>query len=189
MFLSLVKHTSKNSWNYKDSKSVLIFSLALEVAELVAISWFFTKQKLQNISETNAATWRQKLAADFPSLHGKYKHALAQSWSLDPGFVLLAEACPYKNGTSFSPMSLPNLTVFLGVEAAVSVSNADPELGLRSPSQWQDPRPRVLPLGLSKDSCNLWHSAGDLGWTEMMSNFTFLLACRVPYHGLFIQKP
>jgi hypothetical protein len=36
------------------------------VAELFAILLIFIKLKLQNISETTAATWRQKLAADFP---------------------------------------------------------------------------------------------------------------------------
>jgi hypothetical protein len=34
------------------------------VVELLAILVFFTQQKLQTISETHAATWRQKLAAD-----------------------------------------------------------------------------------------------------------------------------
>ncbi len=46
---------------------MLIYSLASVVAELLAILWFFTKWKLKNISGTQAATWWQKLAADFPS--------------------------------------------------------------------------------------------------------------------------
>jgi hypothetical protein len=60
---------SKFSQTYiKDSnKSVLIF-LAQLVAELLAILWFFHKIKVANISGNYAATWRQKLAADFPSL-------------------------------------------------------------------------------------------------------------------------
>jgi hypothetical protein len=65
---------------------VLIFSLALVVAELLAVlcffhlrnliyneqsmysfmSMLFTKQKWQNISETYDATWRQNVAADLP---------------------------------------------------------------------------------------------------------------------------
>ncbi len=44
-----------------DSESVFIFSLALVI---IVILWFFTKQKLQNISETHAATWWQKPTAD-----------------------------------------------------------------------------------------------------------------------------
>jgi len=40
LFLNLVKHTLKNS---KDSKLVLIFSLALMVVELLAILLFFTQ--------------------------------------------------------------------------------------------------------------------------------------------------
>jgi hypothetical protein len=47
---------------------VLISSLASVVAELLAILWFLTKQNLQYITETNAATWQQKVAADTPSL-------------------------------------------------------------------------------------------------------------------------
>jgi hypothetical protein len=50
-----------------DSKSVLISYLALVVVEFLAILWFFTKLKLQNISGNNAAHKRQKLATDFPS--------------------------------------------------------------------------------------------------------------------------
>ncbi len=46
------------------SKYVLIFYLALVLAELLAILWFFTEQKLQNISVTHAVTWWQKLAID-----------------------------------------------------------------------------------------------------------------------------
>ncbi len=46
---------------------MLIYSLASVVAELLAILWFFTKWKLKNISGTQADTWWQKLAADFPS--------------------------------------------------------------------------------------------------------------------------
>ncbi len=45
-----------------------MFSLALVVVEFLAILWFFTKLKLQNISGSYAATWWQKLAADIPSL-------------------------------------------------------------------------------------------------------------------------
>jgi hypothetical protein len=45
---------------------VLISSLASVVAELLAILWFITKQNLQYITETNAATWQQKVAADIP---------------------------------------------------------------------------------------------------------------------------
>jgi hypothetical protein len=41
-----------------------MFPLSLVVDELLAFLWFFTKQKLQNISETHAATSGQKLAAD-----------------------------------------------------------------------------------------------------------------------------
>ncbi len=47
---------------------MLIFSLSSAVAELLAILWVFTKQKLQNMSVANAATWWQKLEADFLSL-------------------------------------------------------------------------------------------------------------------------
>ncbi len=54
----------KNTQNSQDSKSTLIFSLALAVDELLAILRFFTKQKLQNMFGTLAATWQQKLAAD-----------------------------------------------------------------------------------------------------------------------------
>ena len=46
---------------------MLIFSLASVVAELSAILWFFTKQKLQNIAGTNAATCQKIMAADVPS--------------------------------------------------------------------------------------------------------------------------
>jgi hypothetical protein len=42
---------------------VLIFSLVLVVVEFLGM---FTKEKLQNISGNQAATWWQKLAADFP---------------------------------------------------------------------------------------------------------------------------
>jgi hypothetical protein len=63
LFLNLVKRTSKND---KDSKSVLIFSLALVVVESLVILSFFTKQKLQKVIGKHATTWRQKLAADFP---------------------------------------------------------------------------------------------------------------------------
>jgi hypothetical protein len=42
-----------------DSKSVLIFSLALMAFKFLAILSFFTKQKLQNIFGTHAATWGQ----------------------------------------------------------------------------------------------------------------------------------
>jgi hypothetical protein len=45
---------------------MLIFYLALAVVEFLAILRFFTKQKLNNISGNHAATWKQKLAADFP---------------------------------------------------------------------------------------------------------------------------
>jgi hypothetical protein len=44
----------------------LFFSLASVVTKLLQILQFFTKYKLQNTSGTDAATWRQKLAADFP---------------------------------------------------------------------------------------------------------------------------
>ncbi len=45
---------------------MLIFSLASVVTKLLQTLQFFTKYKLQNISGTDATTWRQKLAADFP---------------------------------------------------------------------------------------------------------------------------
>ncbi len=47
---------------------MLIFSLALAFIEFLAILRFFTKLKLQLISGNHAATWWQKLPADFPSL-------------------------------------------------------------------------------------------------------------------------
>jgi hypothetical protein len=47
---------------------VLIFYPALVVVEILRILQFFTFKKLQNISAHNAATWRQKMAADFSSL-------------------------------------------------------------------------------------------------------------------------
>jgi hypothetical protein len=43
---------------------VVNFSLALAVVELLANLQFFDNLKLQNISGTNAATWRQKLTTD-----------------------------------------------------------------------------------------------------------------------------
>ncbi len=46
-------------------KSVFIFSLALVVVEFLEILWYVTKQ---NIYGNHAVTYRQKLAADFPSL-------------------------------------------------------------------------------------------------------------------------
>ncbi len=42
-FSSLVKYISKNFYNSTDFKSVLIFSLALVVAELLTILWLFAK--------------------------------------------------------------------------------------------------------------------------------------------------
>ncbi len=68
MFLNFVKRTSKIVYNSKDSKTVLIFYQALAVVEFLAILWFFSESKLQNISGNHAATWQQKLVADFPSL-------------------------------------------------------------------------------------------------------------------------
>jgi hypothetical protein len=47
---------------------VLIFSLALVVVEFLTILGLFTKLKLKNMPGNNAATWKQKLAADIPSL-------------------------------------------------------------------------------------------------------------------------
>ncbi len=44
--------------------NVIIFDLAFVVVELFIILWFFTKEKLQNILGTHAATWQKKLAAD-----------------------------------------------------------------------------------------------------------------------------
>ncbi len=60
LFLNLVKHKPENYCAY--------FFVALVDVEFFAILWFFTKPKLENISENYAATWWQKLAADFPSL-------------------------------------------------------------------------------------------------------------------------
>jgi hypothetical protein len=51
---------------------VLIFSRASVVAQLLTILPFFDKQKLQNISGTDPATWQLKLAADIPSLKMLY---------------------------------------------------------------------------------------------------------------------
>ncbi len=51
LFLNWIKCASKNFYISKDSKS-----LALVVLELLAIMWLFTKQKLQNIFGTHAAT-------------------------------------------------------------------------------------------------------------------------------------
>ncbi len=48
---------------------MLILSRALVVVEFLAILLEKTKQNFQNISGNHAATWRQKLAADFPSLY------------------------------------------------------------------------------------------------------------------------
>ncbi len=69
LFLNLVKCTEKELYNSVDSKSVLIFTPALVTVDFffLLISWFFTKLKLQSISVNHAATWREKLAADFPS--------------------------------------------------------------------------------------------------------------------------
>ncbi len=78
---------------------MLIFSLASVVAELIAILWFFTKQTLQNISGSNAATWWQKLATDFPSLVGFF--ALYMSWHRNFGNVRAA---------GFSKWLIPNAT-------------------------------------------------------------------------------
>ncbi len=57
-------------WNSKDSKPSYIFYLASLVIELLAILLFFTEYKFQKISVSNAATWKQELAADL-SLIGK----------------------------------------------------------------------------------------------------------------------
>jgi hypothetical protein len=65
---------------------VLIFSLALVVVEFLAILPFFNQQKLQNISWTQVATWRQKLAADFPSLQTKN---VLQNMSETGNFIFL----------------------------------------------------------------------------------------------------
>ncbi len=48
-----------------------LFFLVSAVAELLAILGFFTKEQSQNISGTNAATWRHNLAAYIPSLNDK----------------------------------------------------------------------------------------------------------------------
>jgi hypothetical protein len=53
-----------------------MFSLALVVVEFIAILWLFTKEKLQNIFGNHSATWRQKLAADFPSRWPHYSICL-----------------------------------------------------------------------------------------------------------------
>jgi hypothetical protein len=50
--------------SFKDSKFVLILYLAQAVVEILAMLWFFTKWKLQNICGIDAASLRQKLAAD-----------------------------------------------------------------------------------------------------------------------------
>ncbi len=51
--------------------SELNISLPSMVVQLLGILLFITKQMLQIILNTHAATWRQKLAADYPinSLH------------------------------------------------------------------------------------------------------------------------
>ncbi len=54
--------------NSKDSKYVLIFSLAIAFFKHLAISRFFSKLKLPNIMGTHAATCHQKMAADYPNL-------------------------------------------------------------------------------------------------------------------------
>jgi hypothetical protein len=54
LFLKLVKHASKSFYNSKYSKYMFILPLALVVAELLVLLWFFTKYKLQNISGTHA---------------------------------------------------------------------------------------------------------------------------------------
>jgi hypothetical protein len=48
---------------------MLIFILALVVVEYLAILGFFNKYKFQNITGNHAATWEQKLAADFSSFY------------------------------------------------------------------------------------------------------------------------
>jgi hypothetical protein len=53
---------------------VLILSLALVVVEFLAILWFFTNQKLQNISGNHAATCRQRLTAFFPHFNWILSH-------------------------------------------------------------------------------------------------------------------
>ncbi len=66
---------------------MVIFSPALVVVELSTIVIFHLKQKLQNIAETRAATWRQKLAADFPSLL-QYKVFIASAHYFKKAFFL-----------------------------------------------------------------------------------------------------
>ncbi len=63
-------------FNSKDSKSVVIFTLV--VVEFLAMLWFFTNWKLQNMSGNNAANWWQKLSADSPSLDTMISHMIIQ---------------------------------------------------------------------------------------------------------------
>ncbi len=69
MFMCVVnlKLVNKLDLTWKQSFLIQIctdFSLASVVAHLSEMLQFFTKLKLQNISRTNAATQRQKMAAD-----------------------------------------------------------------------------------------------------------------------------
>jgi len=66
--LNLVKHAS-DFFKFYGLQICAYFSLALVVVELLAILWFFAKQKLQNLSGTHAATLWQKLTANLQLLN------------------------------------------------------------------------------------------------------------------------
>ncbi len=69
----------------------------------LAILWFFTKKKLQNISGNNAANWWKKLIADSPSLNRLINvHLVVKNLLLAAPKILAVKA-----GTFINPACLP----------------------------------------------------------------------------------